>query len=357
MGIFDFLKKKQRKLSTDELTKAVLKKETAQIPEEDKEYYREDSYYVSKPYEGTIFEQQVISFEERKQMCIPSKNGLYVSEILLLEYCSKGWYPKPKYGYPAFWWFEHGIRDVGAALKSLEDRGFIEYASIADSVANFTVPQLKELLKKHGEKVSGRKKELVERVIDNVPEQDIIDAGLVQKYVLTSLGQEELKENEYVTYMNKNWTALSLWEMNNILGTGDKSRYLEIINETNAEYRKKRDAEYENLVNGMKDTAPETYALIRSQDLQLAICQAAQKKYKNDNDLDWIINFWESIWEDGGPLFEGSVWMFKLPDYYIQAGRYDDAIAICEKIKKRPYGSYQSKADSYIDRIIGLMKK
>lgn len=83
------------------------------IPESEKKYYQDDSYYSEKAFVGT-------PFEERKKTAIPSSRGLYPAQILLLSYCEKGTYPGPKNGYPGFWWFEYGIRDVGQMLKQLE---------------------------------------------------------------------------------------------------------------------------------------------------------------------------------------------------------------------------------------------
>lgn len=43
--------------------------------------------------------------------------------------------------------------------------------------------------------------------------------------------------------------------------------------------------------------------------------------------------------------------MFRLPDLYIKAKRYDDAIAIVQKIKKTKGSYYLNKANSYIVKI------
>lgn len=103
-----------------------LSKKEPPIRESEKPFYQPDSYYKDASYKGTEFEKKVIPFDERKKISYPSKRGLYVAEILLLKYCSYGTYPKPKTGYPGFWWYEYGIRNVSAKLESLEQRGFIK---------------------------------------------------------------------------------------------------------------------------------------------------------------------------------------------------------------------------------------
>ena len=90
---------------------------------------------------------------------------------------------------------------------------------------------------------------------------------------------------------------------------------------------------------------------MKSQDKQIKAVQAADEKYAEDKDLEWIINFWEEIWKDGGPKFEGSGWMFRLPDLYIKAKRYDDAIDVVLNIKKTKGSYYSNKPDNYITKI------
>lgn len=160
------------------------------IPESEKKYYQPDNYYTEYAHKGTQFEKRVIPFDERKTISYPSKNGLFVAEILLLEYCSYGTYPYPKNGYPGFWWFTYGIRNVGFRLKSLEERGFIKI---------------------------NRKN---------------------NKYYLTSIGEEELGENLYVPYMHKHkkkttedttfGPEFNVWSVNRAIGNGDTRDWREI---------------------------------------------------------------------------------------------------------------------------------
>ena len=152
MGLFDIFKKKSNEKKVVPTAQETLLKQTAAIPESEKKYYQPDSYYTAKSHEGTPFENEVISFEQRKKTSIPSNNGLYIPEILMLHFCKK--YPNPKSGYPGYWWYKYGIRDVGSIYESLVERGFI---IINDKTG---------------------------------------------KYELTNLGKSELEENAYVPYMH-----------------------------------------------------------------------------------------------------------------------------------------------------------
>lgn len=361
MGLFDLFKKKNKPVQTPKVegVKPI-------VQEDENKYYQSDSYYTDTVAEGTVFERKVVSFEDRKKTAIPSNRGLYPAEILLLEYCSKGNYPGPKNGYPGFWWFEYGIRDVGTALKSLEDRGFIVFASVGESVKCFTVPQLKELLKAQGQPTTGKKAELVERVAEIVPEDVLIEAGVQRKYVLTELGQQELSENVYVPYMHStpNKTteddrfsmAFNVWSINKLLGTGDKSNWRAVVEEQEQKMNKEISNKNDAFMKELKKIDPEGYKVLKTQDQQIAAVQKARDKYSEGKDLDSYIAFWEMIWANGGLKFEGAGWHFELPDLYIKAKRYDDALAFVTKLKKNK-PTYAYKSDTYVKKIEELKAK
>ena len=273
MGLFDIFKKKIKEKSLAPTAREALLKQTATISDSEKKYYQPDSYYKAKSHEGTPFESEVVSFEQRKNTSIPSNNGLYVPEILMLHFCKK--YPNPKGGYPGYWWYKYGIRDVGSVYESLLERGFL---IINDKTG---------------------------------------------KYKLTNLGKTELEENAYVPYMHRHskYTIFTVWDLNQLLGTGDKSTYIEIIEKKYADIDNKNEASNKSFMKELKVIVPEGYRLLKNQDKQIKAVQAADEKYSEDKDIDWIIKFWEEIWKDGGPKFEGSGWMFRLPDLYIKAKR------------------------------------
>jgi len=142
-----------------------------------------------------------------------------------------------------------------------------------------------------------------------------------------------------------------------MLGVGDKSNYMEIIENKHAEIENANKENNKVFMSDIKKIDPEGYKLLKSQDKQIEAVQAADAKYAADKDLDWIISFWKKIWDAGGPTFEGSGWMFRLPDLYIKAKRYDDALIIVQKIKNTKNSYYSSKAENYIAKIMDRKAK
>ncbi len=361
MGLFDLFKKKERPV---QITERENRNDT--VPEMIEKDCQPEETFSDVVAEGTAFEKRIISFEERKITAIPSARGLYPAEILLLEYCSKGRYPGPKDEYPKFWWYEYGIRDVDEALKNLEERGYIAFASVKESVNSLTIPQLKELLMKRGESVTGKKAELVARVSNVIPEETLVLAGVRPKYRLTKIGAQELSENAYVPYMHKapNKTTedvhfgstFNVWSINQLLGYGDKSNWKNIVDEQESRMNKEMADRNAAFMKDLKKVDPDGYKELEIQNQQIVAVQKAKEKFNEDKDIDSYIAFWEMIWENGGLKFEGVGWHFELPDLYIKAKRYDDALDFVTKLKQQK-PNYAYKADIYIKRIEELKDK
>lgn len=199
------------------------------------------------------------------------------------------------------------------------------------------MPQLKELLTAQRQTTAGKKPELVERVAEVVPEDVLIEAGIQRKYALTELGKQELSENAYVLYMhsspnkttedNRFDSTFNVWSINKLLGTGEKSNWKGIVEEQERKINKEASDKNDAFMTDLKKIDLEGYKILNIQDQQIAAVQKAKNNYSEDKDLDSYIDFLEMIWANGGLKFEGARWHFELPDLYIKAKKYDDALA------------------------------
>lgn len=366
MGLFDFLKKKPvqqaEPIATEkeETVEELLVRETAAIPPEERQFYQRESYYTAASYPDSGMGRPVVPFETRKKTAFPSKNGLYPAEILLLSYCSG--YPNPGNGYPGFWWFEYGIRDVGAALRSLESRGFLRWATAKESLDQLRVPQLKEALASFGLPVSGKRAELVER-LQGVEEARLAPLIPQPKYRLTPLGEQELDENEYVPYMHsargkttendRFGPTFNLWTVNRQLA-GDTEHWTEVVEQQRAKVEAHYKQNHERFLQQLQKTDPAQAAEFIAQDKLLAQIQQAEKQYIDTGDVEALIAFWEDVWAKGSVTSFSSHWHFRLADLYIQQKRYPEAEAALEKIKEP---SYQERVQSYRQRVEKLKTK
>lgn len=214
--------------------------DASSVSPDERAFYKSDDYYtLEKPgISGSI---KVITFEERKKISYPTKRGLYVAEVKLLEYCGIGNYPKPNSGYPGLWWFEYGIRDVGHALESLAQRGFIQWAPKSNSVQNLKTDELKQILSSKGLSNTGKKKDLVDRILNEIPEDQLVIPNYVPKYELTPMGKAELEDNGYIPYLghHRHLTTedamfgepFNVWMINKLFPDGNASNWRQVVGE------------------------------------------------------------------------------------------------------------------------------
>ena len=215
--------------------------DSGSIDPEERPYYQPDNYYTYYSYPGTEMAIKVVTFDERKRSSYPSARGLYVAEIMLLEYCNHGKYPKPNGGYPGFWWFKYGIRDVGHALESLKNRGFIQWAAKAGSISGLKVEELRQILIDSNLPTTGKKSDLIARIQTEVPDDRIVIPNYVPKYELTELGRIELEENGYIPYMHKHshlttedsrfGETFTVWDINKLFSNGNAINWRKVVGE------------------------------------------------------------------------------------------------------------------------------
>ncbi len=176
------------------------------------------SISFSMPSSKDIEQQASIDAEKIARMnaaCRKSEHGLSVSQILLLEYCKKGKYPNPEGGYPRFWYYDYGLKNVGEELKKLAEEGFIRFSSPKEILSTIKVDQLKEILHRLNLPANGKKAELVERIKGNADDEFLKHYVNSDKYILTEFGEKELEENEYISYLHSHkYPEISIWDVN-----------------------------------------------------------------------------------------------------------------------------------------------
>ncbi|KUK15031.1 MAG: hypothetical protein XD53_1546 [Petrotoga mobilis] len=160
--------------------------------------------------------EEVIPAEKRIKDAIASKHGLYPHEVLILDYA--GSYYTEGNTFQGFWWYRYGVRDVDKCLHTLVDRGFLQIGNLQSAIEKETVAVLKEELKKRRLKVSGKKDELVNRLLVEVPHEELNARFPKRTYQLTELGKQALAEEGYVPYIHRHQIEnLDIWTLNKII--------------------------------------------------------------------------------------------------------------------------------------------
>lgn len=205
MGLFDLFRKK---ISGQETPKA------------------EPNIKLAEQVQATItvgVDNEIPSLQDLVATATPSEQGLYPHEILMLNYAST--YKTSGNTFQGFWLYEYGVNDPQAVLDSLLDRGFITIGGIKDTLQRQTVSALKIELSRIGAKTTGKKENLIERILE-LENTATLEAQYPNRYfVLTEKGAQEISINEYVFYLHRKH-YMSVWEMNRQLFNTTDSRHL-----------------------------------------------------------------------------------------------------------------------------------
>ena len=157
---------------------------------------------------------EIPSLEARIKASVPSKQGLYPHEILMLNYAST--YKISENKFQGFWYYLYSVKEPQTILDSLHKRGFLSVGTLQEAIEKLKVTELKEELLAIGEKTTGKKADLVTRLLEKGDLNFLDNKYQDRYYALTENGQQELNENEYIPYLHKT-KYMSIWDMNYLL--------------------------------------------------------------------------------------------------------------------------------------------
>ncbi|WP_088188027.1 MULTISPECIES: SAP domain-containing protein [unclassified Desulfosporosinus] len=212
MSFFDLFRRKPKPANTEKLpTQNIVPVETSKLTKSNiSSFIKVTSEIIPSAAE------EVIPAEKRIKDAIASKHGLYPHEVLVLDYA--GSYYTEGNSFQGFWWYRYGVRDVDKCLRSLLERGFLQVGNLQSAIEKETATVLKDELKKYGLKVSGKKDELVQRLMAEVSQEELNSRFTKRTYQLTELGKQALAEEGYVPYIHRHTLEdLDIWSLNKIM--------------------------------------------------------------------------------------------------------------------------------------------
>lgn len=282
MGLFDFLKgKKKGDLSAG--SHVVLKEmdDSPVVPTASVKV----SLHSAPPAHD--YDADVVPVEKIIPTLKPNEAGLYPHEILALEYAGK--YRAGENKFAGFWWYRYGVKDMNALMQSLINRGFIRIGSIAEGLQLYKLDELKNVLSAHNLKVTGKKADLIARLLGNVSEQELQEFFPHRPYVLTESGKDAIKYDEYVLYAHQHqYEGIDIYSLNRMID-GHTKTYRDYIwrhfNEKSMEY--------------VRQSNYSAYRYIRFQ-----MAQFVMEEGKYDQALMLLTEFvlWATSGLDYGPL-------------------------------------------------------
>lgn len=104
--------------------------------------------------------------------------------------------------FQGFYDYRYNVNPQKLLQKTL-NAGLIKVSDIEESLYNATLTELKSLLRKESLKVSGKKDELVDRLIQNLSKSQLKHEFPKKYYVLTSKGKKIIEENKFAIFYHK----------------------------------------------------------------------------------------------------------------------------------------------------------
>lgn len=117
-------------------------------------------------------------------------------EALFLDYIDNRSTSPFKVG--GYWVHDYHL-DLNQEMQKYFRSGYLQFASISFSLSKTTVPELKKILSSHQLKVSGKKAELIQRILENIPEEDL-QVYAYRHIQLTESGRKVADEHQYLSY-------------------------------------------------------------------------------------------------------------------------------------------------------------
>jgi hypothetical protein len=154
--------------------------------------------------------EDVIPVEKRVASAFPSNYGLYPHELLALNLATTYYTDKNKF--QKFWWYEHGVKDVQSLLISLQKRGFLQGGGLFETLSRETVTTLKVILKDQGLKQTGKKEDLLQRILGDVDYDVLCKLFPRRVYTLTEQGKNALEDGKYIAS-----GFVDIWTMNRLM--------------------------------------------------------------------------------------------------------------------------------------------
>ena len=290
-------------------------------------------------------DKNVIPVEERFAGQKPACDGLYPHEVLLLSFaagCGEGEEPSQ-----SFWWDRYGVSDVKAVFQSLFQRGYIIFGGLSDAINAESVRELNDILKAHDLQAGGTKEVLVQRIVDNIPREELSRLFPRRIYRLTKKGRDILAKYEYIPYIHAHHMLIELdiYSMDELMRTPPylpfREKILGFLHQRGQDYIEEGSfGLYRGVLRKMFDLTKETgdYDIAFGIICELLACVLSgldngSSPLAKQSDSDWLAQYRAKAWAEKADRFfpyESSnlrcdgYWINKIAEYKEKLGWDDD---------------------------------
>ncbi|ANB58577.1 SAP domain protein [Anoxybacillus sp. B7M1] len=139
-----------------------------------------------------------------------NNGGLTIEEILMLALIEEK--DTNNDFFPGFWQYSYNVNPKLLFANLIKKGFYLKEKSLTTTLERKTVDELKEILRKHNLKVSGRKQELIDRILNELCEEELNSIELIEVYKRNEKAKEIIEKNEHIIFFHRNQTEISIYE-------------------------------------------------------------------------------------------------------------------------------------------------
>lgn len=154
---------------------------------------------------------KIIKEKEERIQLNPKFQEMYITTIFLwvTQKCHTFEEANTETFYPAYLKYDYGISSPVEFYNRLFSNGYYAFAEAKDILQNYKVSDLKIILDSVGEKKSGNKEQLIQRITQKVPPKELEKYNNSEQYTLSAKGQAYItKHEDFISFHKKRnkWT-------------------------------------------------------------------------------------------------------------------------------------------------------
>ncbi len=137
----------------------------------------------------------------------------HFKKVVFLSWASRGYAILQNENYPEYFKYNFNITDPHAYHSRLAAEGLLQKADGKAKLSQLKVPEIKELLKKYGISVKGKKQDLIDSALSKIGVENIErDLAYMKTLMLTEKGTEFLAKNSGYVKLHRNQWNIYLYE-------------------------------------------------------------------------------------------------------------------------------------------------
>lgn len=220
--------------------------------------------------------------EPDKKLLVPLEEDILPGDIILLDWSNNKYESITP---PQYFKYDYGI-DASEHRKMLIRRELLHAASPSESLKALLIPQLKEILRENGEKVSGKKQELIDRITTNLDENQFGENISEQVLVCTPIGTKLLKKYNNLVWAHKNKSTDGTISVANALNNSIQS-----LQEASA-YARSTENLSKQMLTELQDLDAKNYEILGTLDKETCLdCGQMDGKIFQTSKINFGVNF------------------------------------------------------------------